>query len=152
MSVSKPTVVLEKATENHIDAYISLERKLGSRTYSNITDRKEVARELVKGPVYLLRQGDAFIGMCSYWYKPDGTAYISGLTIDPAFQGKGLGRAMMEQILVKIKDAPRIELHTHPDNIKAVSLYKSLGFEVTGRIENYFGDGEPRLEMSLIRK
>jgi len=44
----------------------------------------------------------------------------------------------------------RIELVTHPDN-PALKLYESLGFTVESRKENYWGDGEPRLVLAIVR-
>jgi ribosomal protein S18 acetylase RimI-like enzyme len=37
---------------------------------------------------------------------------------------------------------------THPENAGALRLYMSLGFKVESRIEDCFGDGEPRLVMA----
>ena len=54
----------------------------------------------------------------------------------------------MRYILEKTKGARRIDLVTHPENENALRLYASLGFKVESRLENYFGDGEPRLALA----
>jgi ribosomal-protein-alanine N-acetyltransferase len=57
----------------------------------------------------------------------------------------------MTRFLEQCKEAPRVDLVTHPQNDIALKLYTSLGFKVESREENYFGDGEPRLVLVLAR-
>ena len=76
-------------------------------------------------------------------------AYLSGLAIDPRFQGQGIGREASKLILNKLKDIKRINIITHPDNAVALKLYQSLGFIIESRKENYYSDGEPRLVLVL---
>src|SRR3989344_5343907 len=135
-----------------IETYIALERRVVSRTYSAMLTIEEVAELIKKGPVYLIKNGDIVVGSISYEMRPDSTVYLSGLVIDPTYQGRGFGKIALEQILREVEDAPRIELLTHPDNIKAISLYRSLDFKITGRIENPYGDGEPRVIMTRQRQ
>jgi ribosomal protein S18 acetylase RimI-like enzyme len=45
--------------------------------------------------------------------------------------------------------ARSVDLAVHPDNVGAVALYTSFGFRGVRRVENFFGDGEPRLSMVL---
>lgn len=59
----------------------------------------------------------------------------------------------MQILLEMLKDKKIIYLVTHPENEKAIALYKSLGFVQVGEpIENYFDDGEPRIKMILSRE
>jgi ribosomal protein S18 acetylase RimI-like enzyme len=146
-----PKVILQKATTADIEAYIAIDKNVEGKTYSSITDEKGVREEMKKGPVYMIKSGDEAVGTISYERKEDGSVYIGGLAIDPKFQGRGFGRAAMTQVLDEVKDAARVWLLTHPENTAAVSLYESLGFRLTGRKENYFGDGEPRIVLTLIR-
>jgi ribosomal-protein-alanine N-acetyltransferase len=62
-----------------------------------------------------------------------------------------LARKAMIHVLNEIELVKRIDLVTHPDNTKAINLYESLGFKIESTIENYFGDGEPRIVMVLSR-
>jgi ribosomal protein S18 acetylase RimI-like enzyme len=56
----------------------------------------------------------------------------------------------MLELLKELKIFKRLDLVVHPDNIGAIKLYNSLGFETESLKENYFGDGEPRLIMIKI--
>jgi len=141
-------ITLKLATEKDIPIFIELEKSIGNlRTYSNMTDEKETRDEFKKNIVHLIQYGNEIVGSVEYEIKSLDHTYISGLLINPKFQGKGIGRDAMKQVLDKIKCFKRIDLVTHPDNVPALNLYKSLGFVFESRIENYFGDGEPRVRL-----
>ena len=142
-------ITLKLATIADIERYIEMEQKVVSKLYSALVIPEEVIKEMKKGPVYMIMERDTVVGSVSYYKKEDQSIYISGLVIDPDYQGRGIARKVMLQILSEIKGEPRVKLVTHPDNIRAVNLYESLGFKITDRKENYFGDGEPRIELTL---
>ena len=58
-----------------------------------------------------------------------------GLMVHPDFQGRGIGRALLDAAL-DIADnwlmLKRVELTVFTDNARAVALYQSAGFEVEG--------------------
>lgn len=58
-----------------------------------------------------------------------------GINVDAPWQGKGIGRKLLEQLL-DIADnwlmLIRVELTVFAENEKAIALYKSLGFELEG--------------------
>lgn len=62
----------------------------------------------------------------------------------PKFQGKGYGKSMMNYYLSLFKDK-NSRLVTHPNNVSARKLYEKFGYLPVKMIQNYFGDGEPRL-------
>ena len=73
------------------------------------------------------------VGFAMYGLDPDDmTVNLIHFMIDGREQGKGYGKAAMEQLLRKIrKDYPdqEIWLSLHPQNMVAIRLYKDYGFE-----------------------
>ena len=55
---------------------------------------------------------------------------IRMLIVDPAFRGKGLGRALSEQCIARAKrdGSPLIALHTSPIMAVALPMYLRMGF------------------------
>ncbi|MCA8892138.1 MAG: GNAT family acetyltransferase [Hyphomonas sp.] len=57
--------------------------------------------------------------------------WVYYLAVDPAFQGKGLGRELMEEagLWLLSRGAPKLELMVREGNERAVEFYEALGFE-----------------------
>ena len=145
-----PTTHLRKATIEDIPLLIAVEKKLvGLKIYSAGIDEKEWKEVLGKENevVYLILLDGEVVGNISYERKLNETAYIDGFAIDPKFQKQGIGRQALKMVIDELAGAKRIELVTHPENTAAIKLYLSFGFAIKSRIENYFGDGEPRIQL-----
>ena len=83
-----------------------------------------------------------------------GEAHILNICLDPAYQGKGLGRQFLKEVLIiaKKKNANSVLLEVRPSNKAAVQLYKTAGFKQIGKRKNYYqaADGkEDALVLSL---
>src|SRR3989338_6988692 len=143
-------IELKRLTEADVEDYISLEKSVdGTKIYSAMTDRKEALEDIRKGNTYFIIENGQIVGGVSYELKAPDHAHIGGLAVHPDYQGRGIARAAMLKVLDKLKDTLKIDLVTHPDNERAIKLYESLGFARGETIENYFGDGEPRIVMAL---
>ena len=67
-------------------------------------------------------------------------ARMLGIGLAPEWQGRGLGRRMIQRLLDWADDwagVLRIELHVHADNPRAKALYESMGFAEEGRHRGY---------------
>jgi ribosomal protein S18 acetylase RimI-like enzyme len=146
-------IKLRRATTKDVDSILEVEKtSLGIKTYSGLSGEGEIIKEIENSFFYLIEKDGKIVGDTSYEMKSKDHAYISGLIVAPQFQGQGIARQAMNEILEKLKDVKVIDLLTHPENEKAIGLYESLGFKKTGeKKENYFGDGEPRIEMVFKR-
>jgi ribosomal protein S18 acetylase RimI-like enzyme len=60
--------------------------------------------------------------------------------VHPDFQGQGIGRQLFIYLLSLIENEMphilRVELDTRDGNERAIALYKSVGFELEGRLKN----------------
>ena len=147
-----PGIELKRATENDLEQFIELEKQIGNtRTYSAMISHDEALDYLRRSKTYFITYGDKVVGNVAYEMTGPGKAHVSGIMVIPECQGRGIGRAAMEKILDEIKGTSTIDLVTHPDNTRAINLYESLGFTKGEVKENYYGDGEPRVVMTLTR-
>jgi len=144
-----PSLTLKKADIGSISALLDIERSVaGTKIYHPLVEAKEWEEVLKKENVFLIEKDGVAVGDLSYEQKGDGHVYISGLAIKPEFQGQGIARIVLTQILEKLKEVKRVDLVTHPENYRAIKLYESLGFVKEGIKENFYGDGEPRLMLA----
>ncbi len=89
-------------------------------------------------PLALYEGGEA-AGFAMWGVDPaDGSHWIGGLLIDRSRQGRGLGRAAMQELMafLSAKGAREVALSYDPENSDARRLYRSLGFRETGEHED----------------
>ena len=70
------------------------------------------------------------IGIVTYG-KPinESMGKIFRLIIDRRWQGKGIGRTVVEMVADTLREFEKIEICYHPENNAARNLYQSVGFE-----------------------
>jgi diamine N-acetyltransferase len=94
-------------------------------------------------------EGDQVVGFVVSAIDPtDNSGWIGGLIIDAQHQSRGLGRATVEALIRHFRDVhgcTSAALSYGPANVRARTLYASLGFEVTGEFE----DDEPVARRAL---
>ncbi len=76
------------------------------------------------------------------------------LFIEPAYQGKGLGRrllAMVETLLIDAGHA-QLELHTRVDNVAAIAFYEQAGWTVTDQLIRTVEHGISYDEHVLVKR
>lgn len=83
-----------------------------------------------------------------------GEAHLLNLCIHPAYQGKGLGRAALEQVLIVAgsKHTGTVFLEVRVSNRLARRLYESAGFNEIGQRFNYYPAGEGREDALVFAK
>lgn len=76
--------------------------------------------------------------------------YICSLAVDKTFRRKGIGRQLIQQIITIIKKKSDVlELHVRQSNHVAISLYKSMNFNIKSSLEKYYEDDEDAYLMLL---
>ena len=83
------------------------------------------------------------------WRKNSTKAHLYTIAVDPALQGRGLGKRLLEVCLkeARRRGCDRFSLEVRADNKRAISLYKKAGYEITGRVVKYYEDDCDALQM-----
>jgi ribosomal-protein-alanine N-acetyltransferase len=78
--------------------------------------------------------------------------HILNVAVDRKFRGRGIGRLLVERVIMdcRLQGAEFISLEVRPSNTPALSLYRQLGFIVTGRRKAYYENGEDAIMMEYI--
>ncbi len=81
------------------------------------------------------------IGVGGFWQVLE-EAHIHLFAIHPQYQGKGLGKFLLGQLLHLAKELglERATLEVRESNHQALSLYQKFGFQEAGRRPNYYAD------------
>jgi len=96
---------------------------------------------------FVLELKGKVVGYIIYWVVGD-EATIMTFAIDKEHQGKGLGEFLLKESL-KVIEAKRILLDVRKSNIRAINLYRKLGFKLVSERKSYYSDGENALFMEL---
>jgi ribosomal-protein-alanine N-acetyltransferase len=87
---------------------------------------------------------------CFFWLLgPE--VHLLNLAVRPEYRRRGLARRLMRTMLALGRRAGigTFFLEVRSTNGEALALYRSLGFEVTGRRPGYYEDGEDAHMMTL---
>jgi|GEM_PF-23468 len=92
---------------------------------------------LAAGHHYLsARDGDSLVGYVGL-ARSGGEAEVHTLAVDPAYQRRGIGRALLRAVLDHAVGAT-VFLEVRTDNESAIQLYRSEGFDVIGIRRGYY--------------
>ncbi|CAK1236928.1 Ribosomal protein S18 acetylase RimI and related acetyltransferases (RimI) [Fructobacillus cardui] len=107
------------------------------------TDAQEPAKAdlLDEGTV----EGTQVVGFLSYRAILD-EVDLSFLAVDPAFQGQGIARELM-QALCEQNNERKAYLEVAENNVSARRLYEKFGFEIYARRDGYYHDGQTAILM-----
>jgi len=89
--------------------------------------------------VFNLRIDNEIVGYYSFFHESEFTIKLDNLFVLPEFIGKGFGKILMNDFLVRIKDekVQKVVLNSEP---KAESFYTKFGFLKVGQIETSIKD------------
>jgi ribosomal protein S18 acetylase RimI-like enzyme len=81
----------------------------------------------------------------------DEVAHLNLLAVAPAYRRQGLGRQLMDWLIVTAIEAGvfRINLELRTHNGEACAFYQSMGFEQMGVVQGYYQGREAALRMTL---
>jgi ribosomal-protein-alanine N-acetyltransferase len=76
----------------------------------------------------------------------DGTVWISTIAVDPRYQRRGIGRALLQACEAQVK-LPTLKLTVRSSNHGAITLYEKEGYRTKDVWRGYYSDGEDGLVM-----
>ena len=153
LQTKDPRITFKKATKNDLEIILEVEKSQATnKLYSYLSTIEVVEKYLNENTIYFIFVDKKIAGLIMYSLDEKYCAELTGFIVLPEFINQGVGAYALEIILKEIseKNAKQIELKVHPENNKALRMYVKQGFEVRERLENVFGDGEPRLLLKKI--
>lgn len=103
-----------------------------------------IIEQLVKEREYLIWEEAekiaAVVALVKGRWRGSHRVMITALAVDSQFQGIGVGKRLMQQLLNDLSSQGfiRIELIVESDNPKAIQFYHQLGFVHEGTMQAYF--------------
>jgi [ribosomal protein S18]-alanine N-acetyltransferase len=80
-----------------------------------------------------------YAGIAVLGTRRDAEATVHTIGVDPVWQGKGIGRALLRALLARAdRFAAPVYLEVRTDNAAAIGLYEAHGFTRTGTRRRYY--------------
>lgn len=97
-----------------------------------VEEAASVAAMFIASPTIfgVVAEHDGQIIGSNFLAEGDPVRTVVTLTIEPRFQGGGVGRMLMEAVLERARSAASVRLVADAFNTRSVPLYASMGFEV----------------------
>ncbi|MFE9628024.1 GNAT family N-acetyltransferase [Streptomyces sp. NPDC006527] len=150
-----PDVHLREITDDNRDAVRALHvRKRQKQFVASVSKSlKEAAKKPEANPWYrAVYRGDEPVGFVMLSWKPpaglyEGRHFLWRLLVDKRYQGRGIGREALTQVVALVRADGATELLTSywPGDGEPWPFYQKFGFEPTGEID----DGEIVLRLSI---
>jgi [ribosomal protein S18]-alanine N-acetyltransferase len=111
----------------------------GDDPWSAQSFRDEISRGL---PYFAARVDGALVGYAGLGFTaspPQAEAEVHTIGVDPAFQGKKIGRALLDALLAVADEVhATVFLEVRTDNEPAIGLYEKTGFATVGLRKRYY--------------
>jgi ribosomal-protein-alanine N-acetyltransferase len=142
VNVSRRTV--NPGSDEYVDAAWDLKERI-RRSEGVLRQRKNFfSNAYERSTVYLYvdETNDNLVGFAAV--RRDG--YILFLAVDERYRGEGFGKRLVARVA---EEYSTVTCHARTTNREALDFYRSLGFTVERRIENYYEDGGDAFYLQL---
>jgi ribosomal-protein-alanine N-acetyltransferase len=109
--------------------------------YAREIDSENSHFQVIKTTPDLAPKTQGVIAVGCFWAILD-EAHITLIGIHPEYQGQGLGKLLLYQVLDKarIENMARATLEVRKSNQRAINLYEKFGFQTAGIRKKYYQD------------
>lgn len=139
-------MVIQKANPNDHEILTEITKK--SKAYWGYSNEQienwsqflTVSKEYIeKNSVFNLVDNGKIIGYYSFFHESENTIKLDNLFVLPDFIGKGFGKVLMDDFLIRIKNdnVEKVILNSEPN---AEEFYSKFGFVKVGQIETSIKD------------
>lgn len=133
---------IEEYKNEHLDQIMEIENRSFKQPYNS-----DIFLSYTGSPLFLVAlDGNRVLG----YILGTRSGVIVSIAVDPKYRRKGLGKALLDALLDRIK-IPRIKLTVRVGNRGAQRFYIKMGFKPRKKIPKYYENGEDAILMSMDR-
>ena len=143
------------ATDENISSIQTMADEIWRDHYPEIIGMEQVEYMLGRfysreGMLQQMRDGQQFYrvmldgqpkGFLAIEAHGEGNYFLNKLYIDTREQGRGLGQAIWQNLLLLLSDLREMRLQVNRQNYKAINFYFKVGFVIERVADFYIGDG-----------
>ena len=135
----------ELMKESDLDEVLRIEQENFPEAWPRSSFEHDLTNEVSE--LVTLKDDDKLIGYFDIYYMFE-NADIGTIAIDKKYQGQGHGKKLLKELIRRCieKEVEFLHLEVRVDNLKAINLYKSFGFEEL-RIRKGYYHGVDAIDM-----
>lgn len=147
---------IRKVRDGDLKPVLALARKTGVFTAKEIAVVKELVEAGLKNPTgddyrsLVFEESDEVVGFACYGPTPmtGGTYDLYWIFVDPNYQQRGIGSALLEEVEKAIRRAKGrmllADTSSSPPYLPARRFYEEHGFQKVALVEDYYSLGDSR--------
>ena len=97
-----------------------------------------IDRYLQRGTLYAWREGEQVQGVCLVTDEGDGVLELKNIAVAPAFQRKGVGKAMVQALAQRYRGKYRVLQAGTGEVPSTMGFYQRCGFTLSHRVKDFF--------------
>lgn len=97
-----------------------------------------IDRYLEEGALYIWKEGEETAGVCVVTDQGNGVLELKNIAVDPRFQRRGIGRAMIEALAKRYRGSYRVLLAGTGEAPSTLGFYQHCGFTYFHRVKDFF--------------
>lgn len=103
------------------------------------------------GIIYLAQAEGGIVGTAALIKEPDGVFELAKMAVTTSWQGKGIGKLLIEKCIGKARElgAIKICLFSNHQLQKAIEMYRKFGFKDVPIINSPFATADVKMELLL---
>lgn len=118
---------------------------------SNYSD-ESMKQRIERSIVYVAEVKGKVVGFANYSTVRDGgKVELAAIYLYPEFQGKGIGTALLQQVVKELKGLKEIYINVEKDNKIGMNFYEAKGFEIVKESDIEF-DGHILKQVRMVKK
>ena len=150
-----PSFEIRAPLEEEGQAIVSVAKKIKHFSHEDINCIEDLWKESLHSDTdpdryhfIIAKNAKQVLGFACYGHRPltEGTYDFYWLGVDPTFQKKGIGRALIEQVENEIRDKKGYLLIIETSSLEAFSLpraiYISFGYQLVAQIPDFYKPGD----------
>lgn len=96
-------------------------------------------RRLENSFIWIAEVNGKIVGFANFSpVKEDGETELTAIYLNPEYQGKGIGTALLNEGIINLEDAKEIFINVEKDNSIGTTFYKAKGFKVVSEFDDDF--------------
>jgi ribosomal protein S18 acetylase RimI-like enzyme len=130
-----------------------------NETYSNTDEywqtRLMDAQQQEKSWIFFAKQESKLVGMVSANGADHNSIQVHGVFVAREFRGNRIGKLLMDTLISKIAQNSRYEklyLDVNAEQVAAVNLYQSCGFQIVDELYETLGDNKKHLVYVMYKE